>query len=82
MQRTTINLEKTLLEKIRAYGARKGWSLSKTIQELLKIVMFKKTEEHKKNFQWFTYRGKSAPGLDLDDRNNIYEMMGENREDD
>lgn len=75
MQRTTINLEENLLEKIRAYGSRKGWSLSKTISELLKTAIFEKFTNKKKVLKWVTFRGQIKPGLDLDDRDSIYGMM-------
>lgn len=77
MQRTTINLDENLLEKIRAFGSQRGWSLSKTISELLKVVIYTGEKKQEKEFHWVTFKGEVVKGLDIDDRDSIYEMMGE-----
>jgi predicted nucleic acid-binding protein len=77
MQRTTINVDETLLEKIRAFGSQQGWSLSKTISELLKVILYTREKKTEKNLQWVTFKGKAAKGIDVDDRDSLYEMMGE-----
>ncbi len=74
-KRTTVVIEEELLAAVKEFAADKGWSLSKAVAELVKIGMNRPKEAENYAFTWRTFRGKTAPGLDIDDRDKLYDMM-------
>ena len=75
MARTTIVMDDQLLQQVRERAAEKGWSLSKTIGELVKAGIHHRVADTSPGFTWRTFRGEVAPNTDFDDRDRLYELM-------
>ncbi len=75
MQRTTITIDQDLLNKVKAFGKDKGLSVSRTISELVRIALLQKQNPQKHNFTWKTYKGQLRPGVNIDDRDQLYNLM-------
>jgi hypothetical protein len=75
MQRTTITIDQDLLSKVKALGKEKGLSVSRTISELVRIALLQKQNPQKHRFMWKTYKGQLRPGINIDDRDQLYNLM-------
>ena len=75
--RTTIVMDEELLRGVREVAARQGWNLSRAISELVCVGMHAHASFEPVEFRWKTVRGKVRPGVDIDDRDRLYDVMGE-----
>lgn len=73
--RTTIVMNKELLESVREVAGKRGWNLSQAISELVAIGMHVHATHKRGQFVWKTFCGKARPGVDLDDRDRLYDLM-------
>jgi len=73
--RTTIVMDEELLKGVREVAGRSGWNLSRAISELVAIGMHVHATFEEGEFRWKTFRGKVRPGVDLDDRDRLYDLM-------
>lgn len=76
--RTTIVMEEELLRAVREVAGTKGWSLSRAIAELV-LGGMQRTQSQKRGkkfrLEWVTSPGKALPGVDIDDRDRLYDIM-------
>ncbi|MBM4355258.1 MAG: DUF2191 domain-containing protein [Deltaproteobacteria bacterium] len=75
--RTTIVMTEELLAKVRQEAAERGWNLSRTIAELVQAGLQRKsvTSARRKPFRFPTFKGRLQPGVDLDDRDRLHDLM-------
>ena len=81
--RTTIVLDDDLLEQLRLRAASRGVGLSREIRDLLRSALMRQQqhEPDEASFDWPTTPGRLLPGVDIDDRDQLYDVMeaGERR---
>jgi hypothetical protein len=76
-ERTTIVLDDELMHRLRALAAQRRTGLSRTISDLVRAGL-KRSEQREcpaYSFDWPTFRGRLMPGVDVDDRDRLYEVM-------
>ena len=73
--RTTIVMDEELLKGVREVAGRSGWNLSQAISELVAIGMHAHVTHGESEFRWKTFAGKVHPGVDIDDRDRLYDLM-------
>ena len=76
--RTTLNLDDALMRKAKRLAAETGKTLTQVMEEALEIGLAG-TPARKGRFhlRWVPVEGKLRPGVDLDDRDALYELMEE-----
>lgn len=75
-ERTTIVFDEEIMRRLRLLAAERGLGLSRLIGDLLKSAL--KQEEsgqQEYRFDWPTTRGRLLPGVDLGDRDRLYDIM-------
>ena len=79
--RTTVVLDDDLLAQLRLRAAARGVGLSREIRDLLRAALL--AREHRGaedyEFDWPTSRGRLLPGVDIDDRDRLYDAMEQRR---
>ena len=73
--RTTIELDDPLFRHLKIEAARRGESLRKVVNECLRRGLAAPPKKKKYVFRWKTERGKILPGVRLDDRDSLYDLM-------
>jgi len=75
--RTSIAMDEELLKGVRELAARMGWNLSQAISELVIAGMHAHATfpSREQDFKWKTFRGRVRVGVDIDDRDRLYDLM-------
>ena len=75
--RTTLDLDDALLRAAKERAAREGTSLTRLLEEALRIHLGDREKSKKKAFRLklLTKKGRLVPGVDLSDRDSVYERM-------
>ena len=73
--RTTIELDDPLFRQLKIEAARRGESLRKVVNDCLRQGLAAPRKRKKYVFRWKTERGQILPGVRLDDRNSLYDLM-------
>jgi hypothetical protein len=74
--RTTIDIDDKLLALAKKQALEKGTSLRNVIESALRMALMKpKKEPTRFRLKWKTIRGKRVPGVDISDRDALYERM-------
>jgi hypothetical protein len=75
--KTTLNIDNELLKKTREYALSTGNTLTKVIEEGLWNVFRRKESKQKRKYKlkWQTVKGKISKGVDLSDRDSLYDKM-------
>ncbi len=75
--RTTLDLDDQLLAAARKLAARRGTTLTEIVEEALAgaLSIRVKTAEPAWRLRWKSHRGKYIGGVDLADREAIYDAM-------
>lgn len=73
--RTTIELDDPLFRQLKIEAARRGESLRKVVNDCLRQGLAAPRRRKKYVFRWKTERGQILPGVRLDDRNSLYDLM-------
>ncbi len=73
--RTTIVMDEELLKGVREVAGRTGWNLSQAISELVAIGMHVHSTHEAREFRWKTFRGRVKPGVDIADRDRLYDLL-------
>jgi hypothetical protein len=75
--KTTINIDNNLLLRAKRYALESGNTLTRLIEEglnnLLKHVHLIKTSGYK--LKWKTFKGSILPGVDISDRDSLFNKM-------
>jgi len=68
-------MDEELLKGVREMAGRSGWNLSQAISELVAIGMHVHSTHKKSEFRWKTFSGKVRAGVDVADRDRLYDLM-------
>lgn len=74
MARTTLDLPVAEMRRLKKLAAERGCSLKEIVRELLANGL---SEKPTKRFrlEWNTFRGKIMPGVRLEDRDTLFDLM-------
>jgi hypothetical protein len=73
MHRTTINLDEGVYRRVKQVARRKGMSLARTIEDLLRVALGSGTPS---GATPPLHRGNGPlPGVDIADRDRLYDLM-------
>ncbi len=76
--RTTLNIDDTLMKSIREKASSTGQTITQVIEDLLRRELAgEKPSRRRKKFRlnWVTVSGRFIHGVDLSDRDSLYEAM-------
>jgi hypothetical protein len=74
--RTTIVIDEELLRRLRVVAATRGGGLSRAIRDLVRAGLEKEGSARPGyRFDWKTRRGRLMPGVDVNDRDRLYDVM-------
>jgi hypothetical protein len=75
MKRTTIVLDEDVMEMLKIRSAQEGTSMKDLVNRSLRDFFSKKRRSKAFEFEWKTFRGKLQPGVSLEDRDTLFEIM-------
>jgi hypothetical protein len=77
--RTTIVLDEDLAQEVRMRAAERGVGLSRMIGDLVKrsLELDRAPSDEPFRLRWQSQRGALLPGVDLADRDRLYDIMEE-----
>ena len=73
--RTTIDITDELLLQARKRAADQRMPLRKIMEAALRAYLSSRPRKENYRLQWRTERGRLRPGVDLDDRNALFDLM-------
>jgi len=73
--RTTIELDDPLFRELKIEATRRGKTLRQVVNECLRRGLAPPQRPKKYVFRWKTERGQLQPGVRLDDRDSLYDLM-------
>jgi len=74
--RTTLNLEDELMRAVKRRAAEVGSTMTEIIEEALRDHLHRSQERVQPfEFHWVTVKGSALPGVDITDRDALYEQM-------
>jgi hypothetical protein len=75
--RTTLDLDDKLMRSVKRHAAETGQTVTRVIESALREALARERERRKRSFrlEWVTVRGRLVPGVDLTDRDSLYERM-------
>ena len=75
MKRTTIVFDDDVMESLKMRSALEGTSMKELVNRYLRDVFSGKKRRSSFKFEWKTYKGKLQPGVSLEDRDTLFEIM-------
>jgi len=76
MSRTTISFDDEMLRRLKARAAREGTTLSKLVNGLVRMALGRRTPT-KYRFEPVFGSGRLRPGVVIEDRDALFDVMGE-----
>ncbi len=73
--RTTIEISDELLRQAKKGVADEGGPLKMVIEEALRSYLGKRPKNKKYELRWRTEKGRMLPGVRLDDRDALFDLM-------
>jgi len=74
--RTTLDIDDRLLAAARRVAAEKGTTLTAFVEHALAASLTQRaTADKAYRLQWKTHRGRTLPGVDVADRDRLFESM-------
>lgn len=73
--RTTLNLDDNLIREAKRRAAQEGRTLTSLVEEGLRLLLSRRKQRQTYRLQWPTRCGEVAPGVDIADRNALFEVM-------
>jgi hypothetical protein len=74
--RTTLDLDDTLLEAARKRAVERGRTLTAVVEEALAALLASRPLTGKRyRLRWKTHKGRLLPGVNLADRDSLYDAM-------
>jgi hypothetical protein len=73
--RTTLDLDDHLMRRVRRLAAETGRTLTSIVELGLREVLDREKRGAPYRFRWVTVPGGSLPGVDLADRDALFERM-------
>ena len=77
--RTTMDLSDELLRKAKRRAADEQIPLRDVVEAALRRYLSRKTTGGKHKLRWRVERGRLQPGVNLDDRDALFDLMGGRR---
>ncbi|HJR53419.1 MAG TPA: CopG family transcriptional regulator [Gemmatimonadota bacterium] len=74
MARTTLKLDEDLLRRLKEKAAREGSTLQSVANDLLRQALAAPAGREYR-LQLFTWKGELQPGVDLNDRDALFDLM-------
>lgn len=76
MKRTTLDLEEDIFRRLRQEAADTGVTLKEIVNSLLRRALGGRPRGKKRfRLNWKICRGRLQPGVRLDDRDSLYDLM-------
>ncbi len=75
--RTTLNIADDLMRSVKRLAAESGQTVTRVIESALRESLTRRKASRGRPFRlrWVTARGRLRPGVDLTDRDSLYERM-------
>jgi hypothetical protein len=73
--RTTVDISDDLMRRAKKKAADDGVPLRDVVESALRSYLSPRRAEGGYKFQWATERGELMPGIDLDDRDSLFDIM-------
>ena len=73
--RTTINLNDRLFRDAKRRAAQDGTTLGRLLEDALRVHLNRPAKQKSYSFEWRTERGRLQPGVRLDDRDALFDLM-------
>lgn len=73
--RTTVDLDDHLFRELKQEAARRGTTLRVLLHEYIHRALLTKKRPAKYRFRWKTHRGRVMPGVQLNDRKSLLDLM-------
>lgn len=73
--RTTIDLEGPLFRELKQEAVRRKTTLRQVVNDCLRKGLVAPKQHGKYVFRWKTHRGRIQPGVRLDDRDSLFDLM-------
>lgn len=73
--RTTIEITDELLRRAKEKAAAEGTALRQVVETALRLYLAKPHKKTSYKLKWRTERGRMLPGVRLDDRDALFDLM-------
>lgn len=74
--RTTLNLDDDLMRALKHEAAESGRTMTEIIEEALRDRLARERAQAESfELRWVAVKGKALPGVDITDRDSLYERM-------
>jgi hypothetical protein len=73
--KTTLNLDDRLMRAAKKLAAERGVTLTRVVEEALRAAFSKPPESKPYRFKWTTVKDRRLPGVDVADRDALYDWM-------
>jgi hypothetical protein len=74
--KTTLNLDDELMVDVKRRAAETGRTMTEIIEEALREHLRRETDKAQPfDFRWVTVKGRALPGVDITDRDALYDLM-------
>jgi predicted transcriptional regulator len=75
--RTTLNIKDDLMRRVKKHAAEIGTTITEVVEEALRAAVAGQVPRKERyTFTWEAVAGRTLPGIDLADRDSLYEAMG------
>ena len=73
--RTTINLNDRLFRDAKRRAAQDGTTFGRLLEDALRVHLNRPAKQRNYSFEWRTECGRLQPGVKLDDRDALFDLM-------
>jgi len=73
--RTTIEISDELFRRAKKRAAHEGTTLREVVDAALRTYLSRQTKRAGYKLQWRTEHGRILPGVNLDDRDSLFDLM-------
>ena len=73
--RTTLNIDEDIHRAAKVKAAEEGKTLTRVVEEALREHLNPSKQEKPFRLRWITERGTLMPGVNIDDRESLYDIM-------
>jgi hypothetical protein len=74
--RTTVEINDMLFRQAKKRAADEGMALRHVVEAALRVYLSKRPRSEGYKLRWRTERGRLLPGVKLDDRDALFDLMG------
>ncbi len=73
--RTTLEISDELLRRAKRRAADEATTLRQVVEDALRRYLGGRSPKHRYEFRWRTEKGRILPGVRLDDRDALFDVM-------